>query len=77
VADTRLSPLLHLGDWIEPVVQYDSDLGLWNVGVLERGGRRRYRERFTGALVDPVTGEGLAIIERSWVERKDPATDSF
>ena len=80
VADPRLAPLLRLGDGIEPIAQYDADLDLWNVGVLEHGGRhggrKDYWERFTGGLVDPVTGEVVAIIERPWVEGEDPGAVS-
>jgi hypothetical protein len=76
VADARLAPLLRLGDGIEPIVQYDADLDLWNVGVLEHGGRQHYWERFTGGLVDPVTGEVIAVLERPWVEGEDPGAVS-
>ena len=66
---------LRLGDGIEPIVQYDADLDLWNVGVLEHGGRhggrKDYWERFTGGLVDSATGEVVTIIERPWVEERD------
>jgi hypothetical protein len=76
VADPRLGPLLRLDDGIEPIVQYDTDLGLWNVGVLEHGGRTRYWERFTGGLVDPITGEVIAIVERPWISSQDPRPES-
>lgn len=76
VADPRLAPLLRLDDRITPIVQYDADLDLWNVGVLEHGGRTRYWERFTGGLVDPVTGEVIAVIERPWISGQDPRPES-
>ena len=76
VADPGLAPLLRLGDGKEPIVQYDADLDLWNVGVLEHGGRTRYWERFTGGLVDPVTGDVVALIDRPWIPNQDPRPDS-
>jgi hypothetical protein len=76
VADPRLAPLLRLGDGKEPIVQHDADLDLWNVGVLEHGGRTRYWERFTGGLVDPVSGDVVAIIDRPWISNQDPRPES-
>jgi hypothetical protein len=77
VADPGLAPLLRLGDGKEPIVQYDAQLDLWYVGVLEDAGRTPYWElRFTGGLVDPVTGEVIATIERPWIVGRDPAPDS-
>ena len=76
VADPRLAPFLRLDDGTEPIVQYDADLDLWYVGVLEHGGRTRYWERFTGGLVDPVTGDVVAIIDRPWIRDQDPRPDS-
>ena len=77
VADPGLAPLLRLDGGIEPIVQYDADLDLWNVGVLEDNGRTPYWElRFTGGLLDPVTGEVIAIIERPWIVGRDPGPDS-
>ncbi|MEA2025308.1 MAG: hypothetical protein U9O18_01320 [Chloroflexota bacterium] len=79
VADPGFAALMEpidVGDNASPLVHYDPDMDLWNVGIVRTEKGRGLRETFRGGLVDPVTGEVVAIIERPWVLDEDPRVES-
>lgn len=72
--DTGFAALIEtidVGDGNDPYVQYDPDLDLWQVGVLETR-----RDLLRIALVDQQTGDVVAVIERPFIDGTDPRPSS-
>ena len=77
LADQAFAALMDpidVGDRRTAIVQFDLDTDLWYVGVIDPGRSPRFAETFLGALVDPASGEVVALIERPWVRGEDPST---
>lgn len=66
-----LMETIDVGDGNDPVLWYDPELGLWEVGVLEVSS-----STLKVALVDPMTGDIIAIVERARVRGQDPGPRS-
>ena len=70
VADPSFTAMMsdiRVGDGNTPILWFDDEAGLWEVGVLDN-----FSESLTLGLVDPTSGQVRALVERQWIPGDDP-----